>query len=99
MAFQTLPPQPRQASASSALAVVGLLVLTAGLIAGIVLATGSLDVRERTSAWLFPVLMLGIGALLTSVILRFSAILDSLRLRIAAMQDHLPDLINNQGGN
>ena len=100
MTTESVPPQPRQAIVSTVLAASGLLVLMAGLVAGIVLSTDALDVREasRTSAWLFPALILGIGAVLTGVILRFSAILDSLRLRIAAMRDHLPALIDTQGG-
>jgi hypothetical protein len=70
-------------------------------VVGIVLSTDVLDVREtsRTTAWLFPVAITGIGALLAGVILRFDSILDSLRLRIGAMRDHLPALINTyQGG-
>jgi hypothetical protein len=100
MAQRTLAPEPQASSISSALAAVGLTLVTASLVAGIVLSTDALDVREgsRTMAWLFPVAIAGIGALLTAVILRFDSILASLRLRIGAMRDHLPDLIDtNQG--
>ena len=101
MTQRTLPREPRASSTSSALAVAGLLLVMATLVAGIVLSTSALDVREsaRTAAWLFPTAIAGIGALLTAVILRFAAILASLRLRIDAMRDHLPDLITTQGGN
>jgi len=101
MTHRTLPREPRASSTSTALAVVGLLLVTMTLVAGIVLSTNALDVREgaRTTAWLFPTAIAGIGALLTAVILRFASILASLRLRIDAMRDHLPALITTYGGN
>lgn len=99
-ATEQLPPQPREARASNVLATIGLTLLVGGLVTGIVLASGSLDPREltRTSAWLFPLLMAGIGTLLTAVVLRFAAILASLRLRIDAMRTHLPQLIHQTRG-
>lgn len=95
-----LPPQPRQAQLSSVLAAAGIALLTAGLVTGIVLASGSLDPREltRTSAWLFPLLIAGIGTLLGAVILRFAAVLASLRMRMDAMRTHLPQLIHDTRG-
>lgn len=95
-----LPPQPRQAQLSSVLAVIGMTLLAAGLVTGIVLAAGSLDPREltRTSAWLFPLLVTGIGALLSAVILRFAAVLGALRLRMDAMRIRLPQLIDDPRG-
>ena len=101
MTRRTLPPEPRTSSTSSGLAVVGVLLVMASLVAGIVLSTDALDVREgaRTMAWLFPTAIAGIGALLAAVIPRFAAVLASLRLRIDAMRDHLPALITTQGGN
>lgn len=100
MTQHTLPPEPRASSISSGLAVAGVMLVMASLVAGIVLSTDALDVREgsRTMAWLLPAAFAGIGALLTGVILRFDSILASLRLRLDAMRDHLPNLINtNQG--
>jgi len=97
MTQQTLPAVPRQSSISSVLAAVGLMLVMASLVAGVTLSVDALDVGEtsRTMAWLFPVAIGGIGALLTAVILRFSAILASLRLRLDAMRDHLPALIDS----
>ncbi len=79
MTQQTLPAVPRQSSISSVLAAVGLMLVMASLVAGVTLSVDALDVGEtsRTMAWLFPVAIGGIGALLTAVILRFSAILAS----------------------
>ncbi len=95
-----IPPEPDQRQIATALAAVGLTLLAGGLVAGLVLAAGSLDPRElaRTSAWLFPLLMTGIGTLLTAVILRFAAILPALRLRIDAMRTNLPELIYETRG-
>jgi hypothetical protein len=102
MAHQTLPPEPRTSSISNALAAAGLMLVMASLVAGIVLSTDALDVREaaRTLAWLIPAAIAGLGALLAGVIVRFGSILASLRLRMQTMRDHLPALINaNQRGN
>lgn len=100
MIQHTLPPEPRASSISGGLAVVGLMLVMASLVAGIVLSTDALDVREgsRTMAWLFPTAIAGIGALLTGVILRFDSILASLRLRLDVMRDYLPNLINTSQG-
>jgi len=100
MSQPTLPPEPRASAISSALVVVGLMLVTASLVAGIALSTDSLDVSEgaRTMAWLFPTAIAGIGALLTGVILRFDSILASLGLRIDATRDYLPVLIHNTNG-
>jgi hypothetical protein len=70
MTQRTFSPEPRISAISSALAVVGLMLVMASLAAGIVLSTDALDVREgaRTMAWLFPAAIAGIGALLTAVI-------------------------------
>ena len=102
MTQHTLPAEPRASSISSAVAVLGLMLVMATLAAGITLSTDALDAREsaRTTAWLFPVAIAGIGALLTGVILRFRSILTSLGLRMDAMRAELPVLINtNQKAN
>lgn len=100
MKRNTLPPEPLASSISNGLALVGVILLMASLVTGIVLSTDALDVREgsRTMAWLFPTQVAGIGALLTGVILRFDSILASLRLRMDAMREHLPTLINTNEG-
>lgn len=96
----TLPPEPLASSISNGLALVGVMLLMASLVAGIVLSTDALNVLEtsRTMAWLFPTAIAGIGALLTGVILRFDSILASLRLRMDAMREHLPALMNTNEG-
>jgi hypothetical protein len=53
MTQHTLPAEPRASSISSALAVLGLMLVMATLAAGITLSTDALDAREgaRTMAW------------------------------------------------
>ena len=97
MTHHDLPPPPRQDIVSNLLTGVGLMILMGGLVVGIVIATDSLNTAQfaRTTAWLFPTLFVGMGAILVGVILRFSAILASLRLRLRAMRSDLPALVNN----
>lgn len=100
MTHHDIPPPPRQDIVSNLLTGFGLMILMGGLAVGIVVSASSLDTAlfTRTTAWLTPVLFIGIGAILVGVILRFSAILASLRLRLRAMQSDLPALIHNERG-
>ena len=96
MAQHQPPPEPRASSMSTALAVIGVMLVMSTLVAGVSVSADALDIREgsRTMAWLLPTAFAGIAALLTAVILRFDSILASLGLRMGAMRDHLPALIN-----